>query len=126
MVRTKSPKSQPAQAYRSTEHPWKKTRRRLLLSRWIFRRRSSSCSNQIATLSVSGCCAVVGRIGFVVGQPTLGVDGRGAATAGGGDRLPVGAVYQVAGREHTVQRGARGAHPHQYVAVGIDVDDIAH
>src|SRR5215831_9940135 len=46
--------------------------------------------------------------GFVVGQPSLRVQGRRAAGSRRGDRLPVGVVHHIAGREHPVDPGARG------------------
>src|SRR3712207_6848364 len=48
------------------------------------------------------------RSAFVerVGEPALGVDGRGRAGARGGDGLPVDVVDHVAAGEHTVDVGA--------------------
>src|SRR5260370_14410545 len=43
--------------------------------------------------------------GFVVRQPSLRVQRRRAAGAGGGDRLPVGPVHHVARREHALDAG---------------------
>src|SRR5438067_2272668 len=63
---------------------------------------------------------VGGRLGLGL-QPALGVDGRHAARTGGGDRLPVDVVLDVAGREHTLDVGA-GAGVRVDVAVLVHVD----
>ena len=62
------------------------------------------------------------RLGRQRGQEALGVQGGGAAGAGGGDRLTVDVVDQVAGGEDAgqVRPGAGGVH--QHVAGGVQLD----
>src|SRR5882757_9230064 len=55
------------------------------------------------------------------GEPPFRVDGRGTAGSGRGDGLTVGAVHQVACREHTVQVGVGGAADGAHVAVRVRV-----
>jgi hypothetical protein len=65
----------------------------------------------------------LGRGVLLRGQVALGVQRRCAAGAGGGDRLPVGVVDQVAGGEHAGDVGGGGVHlPYDDVAVGVQLD----
>src|SRR5580704_969942 len=45
---------------------------------------------------------------FLAGQPALGVQRRGAASAGRGDRLPVGVVDDIAAGEDALDGGPGG------------------
>src|SRR5512133_3625168 len=73
-----------------------------------------------------GSVPVVGRGPGVVAvglQPALGVDRGRAAGAGGGHRLPVGVVDDVAGREHAVDAGrGRGRVGRDDVAGLVELD----
>src|SRR5882724_2251067 len=60
--------------------------------------------------------------GLAFGEPPFRVDGGGTAGAGRGDRLTVGAVDQVARREHAVQVGVAGPADGPHVAFGVRVD----
>jgi len=59
----------------------------------------------------------------VFGEPALGVDGRAAAAAGGGDGLPVGVIDQVVGGEDAgnLGRGTRMRDDHIALAVELDL-----
>ena len=57
-----------------------------------------------------------------VGEVALGLQGCGAAGAGGGDGLAVGVVDQVAGGEDAGQVGRRGAGLDQDVALVVELD----
>src|SRR5688500_14469769 len=56
------------------------------------------------------------------GDEPLGVERRGGAGAGGGDRLPVDVVHQVTRGEHAGDAGVRGRVGHPHVAVFVHVD----
>src|SRR4051812_44014711 len=63
------------------------------------------------------------RVRFaVLREPSFRVDRRAAPGARGGDRLPVGAVDQVAGREDAVQVRVRAAALGDDVAVLVQLD----
>src|SRR5271168_2701859 len=66
----------------------------------------------------------LGRRGHAgrVAQVPLGVERRLAAGAGGGDRLAVGVVDEVAGGEHAGAVGACGVTLGDHVAVLVNVD----
>ena len=55
-----------------------------------------------------------------VGEVALGVEGRGTTGAGGGDRLAVVVVDQVAAREDTGQVGPGGRRVHEHVALVVE------
>ena len=55
-------------------------------------------------------------------QPPLGVERGGAAGAGGGDRLPVGVVDEVAAGEDAVEVGAGRRCVDLHVAGVVEVD----
>src|SRR6185295_16284320 len=59
------------------------------------------------------------------GEPAFGVYGGRAPGARRGDRLAVGAVDQVTGREDTLDRRAGGAVTYQYVPIRIKVNLVA-
>src|SRR6202167_4287241 len=56
---------------------------------------------------------------FPAGQPALGVQRRGAAGAGRGDRLPVGVVDHVAAGEDALDGGPRGRLVDQQITLGV-------
>src|SRR5690606_7899293 len=60
--------------------------------------------------------------GILCGQVALRVEGRRAASAGGGDRLAVGVVNEVAAREHAGQVGLRRASLDEDIARVVEVD----
>src|SRR5581483_10084852 len=72
-----------------------------------------------ATDELSGHLRVL--IGGVLGKPAFGVDGRRTTGAGGGDRLPVYPVDQVAGGKHPIDAGIGGRRSHLDVAVVVGV-----
>ena len=57
-----------------------------------------------------------------MGEEPFGVQGRGAAGAGRGDRLAVGVVDEVAAGEDARDVGAGGAALDQHVALGVELD----
>src|SRR5579859_1090263 len=57
----------------------------------------------------------------LAGQPVLGVQCRGAAGTGRGDRLPVLPVHHVTAGEYAVDRGLRAGMTDLQVALGIGV-----
>src|SRR5699024_1364817 len=92
----------------------------------------STTSAKVASVTAVGVASLMGRsnqVGVGVhgfGQPPFGVDGGGAPGSGGGHRLPVGAVDQVAGGEDPRQRGRGGGGGHPHVALRVDVEGVAH
>src|SRR5258705_448259 len=52
----------------------------------------------------------------------LGVEGRGAAGAGGGDGLPIRVVDDVAGGEHALDVGAGARRGDLHVALVVELD----
>src|SRR5687768_7940721 len=61
-----------------------------------------------------------------VGEPALGVDGRGASGAGRGDGLPVDVVDEVACGEHAGDRGAGARRLDLQVAVLVGGEHVLH
>ena len=58
-----------------------------------------------------------------MGEEPFGVERRGAAGAGRGDRLAVGVVDEVAAGEDAGDVGAGGAALDEHVALGVELDD---
>ena len=85
---------------------------------------SVSTSRVPVSLVVTGSPSLVGSAGLRF-EPTLGVDRRGAAGAGSGDRLPVVVVLDITAREHPVDAcaGALGLGDDVTVVLELELSD---
>src|SRR5215218_2203665 len=84
-------------------------------SRW------SGCS-EVPTGGGPCLCPAGSALVEGLGQPALGIDRRGRAGAGRGDRLAVDVVDDVAAGEHTVDVGARGRVLDLHVALVVQLE----